>query len=122
MKNKQNLDRHADCSGREHALRCRNHWRKKSTQELLPALGVGARAMESSSTPELRRYAWSCAHFVAHEAGPNKDAIKMLEKAVGLDPICAGVGSSLERYYFDAIYANGGSAQYERSMLLQACA
>jgi hypothetical protein len=40
----------------------------------------------------------------------------MLERAVALDPNYAPAWEALgRRYYFDAIYAGGGAAQYERS-------
>jgi len=40
----------------------------------------------------------------------------MLERAVALDPNYAPAWEALgRRYYFDAIYAGGGTAQYERS-------
>src|SRR5258705_985373 len=102
----------------ENMLALQNQLEKKVRQELLPALGVARTAMESSSTPaNSDAYAWYLrSTSMAHEAGPNKDAIKMLEKAMGLDPNYAPALERIgRRYYFDAIYANGGTAQYQRS-------
>jgi len=85
---------------------------------LLPALGVATAAVETSTAPANTEgydlYMRSLS--VAHDAGPNKDAIRMLERAVGLDPKYAPAWEGLgRRYYFDAIYSGGGAAQYERS-------
>ena len=91
---------------------------KKVRQELLPALGVARAAVENSSAPANKQgYDWYMRSLsIAHEAVPNKQGIKMLEQAVALDPKYAPAWEALgRRYYFDAIYANGGTAQYERS-------
>ncbi|MBI3474893.1 MAG: protein kinase [Acidobacteria bacterium] len=91
---------------------------KKVRQELLPALGVARAAVENSSAPANKQgYDWYMRSLsIAHEAAPNKEGIKMLEQAVALDPKYAPAWEALgRRYYFDAIYANGGTAQYERS-------
>ena len=51
-----------------------------------------------------------------HDPLPNKDAIVMLERAVGLDPTYAPAWSSLGiRYHYDAAYSNGGDAMFQRS-------
>jgi hypothetical protein len=53
---------------------------------------------------------------VPHDPLPNKDAIAMLERAVGLDPTYAPAWGSLGiRYHYDAAYANGGEAVFQRS-------
>jgi TolB-like protein len=105
-------------AGAENIIALQNQLEKKVRQELLPALGVGRAAMDVSSTPASGEaydlYLRSTS--VGHEAGPNKDAIKMLERSVALDPKYAPAWEALgRRYYFDANYANGGAAQYERS-------
>jgi hypothetical protein len=47
---------------------------------------------------------------------PNKEGIKMLERAVGLDPSYAPAWDALgQRYYFDAAYSDGGHAALDRS-------
>ena len=95
-----------------------NQLAKKVRQELLPALGVGGGAVEASSAPaNSEGYEWYMRSLpVPHDAAPNKEGIKMLERAVALDPKYAPAWEALgRRYYFDAIYAGGGSAQYEKS-------
>jgi TolB-like protein len=53
---------------------------------------------------------------VPHDPLPNKEAIKMLERAVGLDPTYAPAWDALgQRYYFDAAYSDGGQAALDRS-------
>ncbi|HEV2233280.1 MAG TPA: protein kinase [Terriglobia bacterium] len=52
---------------------------------------------------------------VAHDPAPNKQAIKMLEQAVALDPTYAPAWATLsQRYYYDAQYSDGGAAAYQR--------
>jgi len=106
-------------SGPAHNLMAlRNQMAKKVRQELLPALGIGSGAAEASSAPANRDayelYLRSTA--IPHDAGPNQDAIPMLEKAVQLDPNYAPAWEALgHRYYYYAVYAGGGAAGYERS-------
>jgi serine/threonine protein kinase/TolB-like protein/Tfp pilus assembly protein PilF len=91
---------------------------KRVRVELLPALGVARTAVENSTTPaNSDGYAsYMRSLSMPHEAGPNKDAIKLLEKSVAADPKYAPAWEALgRRYYFDAIYANGGASQYDRS-------
>jgi TolB-like protein len=96
----------------------RNQMAKKVKQELLPALGVAGWGMEESSTPvnpeAYHLYMQSTA--IPHDAGPNKDAITMLEKAVQLDPNYAPAWEALgHRYYYDAVYSGGGADGYSKS-------
>src|SRR5271165_3490949 len=91
---------------------------KKVRQELLPALGVTAGAVEASSAPGNSEgytlYLRSVS--LSHDAELNKEAIAMLERAVTLDPNYAPAWEALgRRYYFDAIYSGGGEAGYRRS-------
>ena len=102
----------------ENMIALQNQLAKKVRAELLPALGVPTGTMEASSTPANSEgydlYMRSVP--VLHDPGPNKQAISMLERAVALDPNYAPAWEALgRRYYFDAIYANGGAALYERS-------
>ena len=102
----------------ENTIALQNQLEKKVRQELLPALGVARTAVETSSSPANGEgYDWYMRSLsIGHEAGPNKEGIKMLEQAVALDPKYAPAWEALgRRYYFDAIYANGGAAQYDRS-------
>ena len=91
---------------------------KKVRQELLPALGMANGSIEDGSAPANRdayeMYLRSAS--IPHDAGPNKDAIAMLEKAVKLDPNYAPAWEALgHRYYFDAVYSGGGAEEYQRS-------
>jgi serine/threonine protein kinase len=88
-------------------------------QQLLPLLGVGAGEFIDTSTrprsPEAYElYLRSVA--VPHDAGPNKQAIAMLERAVGLDSTYAPAWEALGlRYYYDADYGTGGEEAFQRS-------
>jgi serine/threonine protein kinase len=90
----------------------------KVRQGLVPALGAGTDSSESATRPKNEEaydlYLRSIA--VPHDPQPNKDAIAMLERAVGLDPTYAPAWNALGfRYYYDAQYAGGGEAMFERS-------
>ncbi len=53
---------------------------------------------------------------VPRDVAPNKDAIAMLERAVGIDPSYAPAWEALAlRYYFDASYGDGGEQMLKRS-------
>jgi len=53
---------------------------------------------------------------VPHDPVPNKEAIKMLEWAVGIDKDYAPAWEALgQRYYWDSTYGGGGEAVFQRS-------
>jgi hypothetical protein len=53
---------------------------------------------------------------VPHDVAPTKDAIAMLERAVGIDPSYAPAWEALGlRYYFDGTYGDGGERMLKRS-------
>jgi TolB-like protein/Tfp pilus assembly protein PilF len=84
---------------------------------LLPILGAGG-AVEATSRPTNQQaydfYLRSAA--VAHDPGPNREAIKMLEWAVGIDPNYAPAWEALgQRRYFDSIYGGGGEEMFQSS-------
>ena len=86
-------------------------------QGLLPALGASSRPGEAESRPKNAEayslYLRSLA--LAHDGAANRQAIAMLEQAVGLDPTYARAWDVLgSRYYFDASYGDGGEAAYRR--------
>ncbi len=95
---------------------------------LLPALGGGGAVEAAASRPKSQQaydfYLRSVA--VPHDPKPNKEAIKMLEWAVGIDPSYAPAWEALgQRYYFDSQYGGGGeeifqraNAAYERAITL----
>jgi eukaryotic-like serine/threonine-protein kinase len=90
----------------------------KVRQGLVPALGAGTDAGEAGTHPKNEEaydiYLRSIA--LPHDPLPNKDAIAMLERAVGLDPTYAPAWDALgRRYYYDSQYSNGGEAMFQRS-------
>jgi serine/threonine protein kinase len=90
----------------------------KVRQGLVPAFGAGADSGDASTHPKNEEaydlYLRSIA--VPHDPLPNKDAIAMLERAVGLDPSYAPAWGSLGvRYHYDGAYSNGGEAVLKRS-------
>jgi serine/threonine protein kinase len=85
---------------------------------LLPVLGGGGGAVETASRPKSQQaydfYLRSVA--VPHDPTPNKEAIKMLEWAVGIDPSYAPAWEALgQRYYFDSLYGGGGEEMFQRA-------
>jgi serine/threonine protein kinase/TolB-like protein len=90
----------------------------KVRQGLVPALGAGTDTAESGTHPKNEEaydiYLRSIS--LPHDPLPNKDAIAMLERAVGLDPTYAPAWGALGlRYHYDSAYSNGGEAMYQRS-------
>jgi serine/threonine protein kinase len=90
----------------------------KVRQGLVPALGAGTDSAEGATRPKNEEaydlYLRSIA--VPHDPAPNKDAIAMLERAVGLDPSYAPAWNALgRRYHYDSAYSNGGEAAFQRA-------
>jgi eukaryotic-like serine/threonine-protein kinase len=91
---------------------------KQVRQGLLPMLGAAGGFLETSTRPNNQEaydlYLRSVA--VPHDAVPNKEAIRMLERTVGLDPTYAPAWEGLGlRYYYDATYSTGGEEVFQRS-------
>ena len=87
-------------------------------QGLVPVLGGLSASGEAGTRPKSEEaydlYLRSIA--VPHDVAPNKDAIAMLERAVGVDPSYAPAWEALGlRYYFDASYGDGGEQMLKRS-------
>ncbi len=87
-------------------------------QGLVPVLGGSTASREMGTGPRSEEaydlYLRSIA--VPHDVGPNKDAIAMLERAVGIDPSYAPAWEALGlRYYYDATYGDGGEQMSRRS-------
>jgi serine/threonine protein kinase/TolB-like protein len=86
-------------------------------QGLLPALGATA-----STTAILPRNAEAYDLYlrsaaVPHDPAPNKEAISMLERSVGLDPGYPPAWDELGvRYYFDSQYGGGGEDVFKRAV------
>jgi serine/threonine protein kinase len=90
----------------------------KVHQGLLPVLGIGAEPVESGTHPTNQVAYDLYLHSIAlpHDEKPNKEAIAMLERAVGLDPTYAPAWQSLGiRYYFDSQYSSGGEDAFQKS-------
>jgi len=87
-------------------------------QGLLPALGAAGSPQNTATAPANAEaydlYLRSVA--VPHDPVPNKEAIVMLERVVGMDPTYAPAWEALGlRYYYDATYAGGGEKVFQRS-------
>ena len=86
---------------------------------LLPILGGGAGAVDASASRPKNQQAYDFylrSIAVPHDPGPNKEAIKMLEWAVGIDPTYAPAWEALgQRYYFDSTWGGGGEEIFQRS-------
>ena len=91
----------------------------KVRQSLVPALGAGTDSAGGATRPKNEEaydlYLRSVS--VPHDPIPNKDAIAMLERAVGLDATYAPAWDALGvRYHYDAAYSNGGDAAFQRAL------
>src|SRR5579863_5672011 len=87
-------------------------------QGLLPILGASGSFLDTSTRPKSQEAYDLYLHSLAlpHDAGPNKDAIAVLEHVVQTDPNYAPAWEELGlRSYFDADYSNGGEAMFQRS-------
>ncbi|HWY55223.1 MAG TPA: protein kinase [Terriglobales bacterium] len=87
-------------------------------QGLLPILGAAGNFLDTSSRPKSQEAYDLYLHSLAlpHDAGPNKDAIAVLEHVVEVDPNYAPAWEELGvRSYYDADYSNGGEQMFQRS-------
>jgi len=86
---------------------------------LLPILGGGGGEVEAAASRPKNQQAYDFylrSVAVPHDPSPNKEAIKMLEWAVGIDPSYAPAWEALgQRYYFDSTFGGGGEAVFQRS-------
>ncbi len=87
-------------------------------QGLLPVLNAASGYLDTGTRPKNQEaydlYLRSIP--VPHDAGPNKEAIGMLERAVGTDATYAPAWEALGlRYYYDSQYSDGGEAMFQRS-------
>jgi eukaryotic-like serine/threonine-protein kinase len=90
----------------------------KIRQELLPALGLSQGLVDTATRPKSPEAYDLYLHSLAlpHDAGPNKDAIAVLEHVVELDPTYAPAWEQLGwRCYYDADYSDGGEPMFQRS-------
>ncbi len=103
----------------DNLIALRNQMARDVRRELMPALGIAREAVETGSAPANREayQAYLRTLAIPREVKSNKDAIAILEKVVSLDPNYAPAWEVLgRRYYFDAIYSDGGEAAYQRSI------
>lgn len=87
-------------------------------QGLVPVLGGLSASSDAGTRPTSEEaydlYLRSIA--LPHDVAPNKEAIAMLERAIGIDPSYAPVWEALGlRYYFSGAYGDGGDAMLKRS-------
>ena len=87
-------------------------------QQLLPLLGSAGHFIDTSTRPKSPEaydlYLRSVA--VPHDPAPNREAVQMLERAVGIDPTYAPAWEQLGlRYYYDSNYSTGGEEMFQRS-------
>jgi TolB-like protein/predicted Ser/Thr protein kinase len=87
-------------------------------QGLVPVLGGLSASGEAETRPRSEEaydlYLRSIA--LPHDVAPNKEALAMLERAVGIDPTYAPVWEALGlRYYYGGAYGDGGEAMLKRS-------
>ncbi len=85
---------------------------------IAPALGSSAFTSDTAARPQNEEaydlYLRSAA--VANDPIPNKQAIAMLQRAVGLDPKYAPAWRALaQRYYYESRYSAGGEDMMQRS-------
>jgi serine/threonine protein kinase/tetratricopeptide (TPR) repeat protein len=87
-------------------------------QGLLPILGAAGSFLDTGTRPKSQEAYDLYLHSLAlpHDAGPNKDAIAVLEHVVETDPNYAPAWEELGvRTYYDADYSNGGEQMFQRS-------
>ncbi len=87
-------------------------------QGLLPILGAAGNFLDTSTRPKSQEAYDLYLHSLAlpHDAGPNKDAIAVLEHVVEADPNYAPAWEELGmRAYYDAEYSDGGEADVPAS-------
>ncbi len=85
---------------------------------LLPILGAAGSFLDTSSRPKSQEAYDLYLHSLAlpHDAGPNKDAIAVLQHVVEVDPSYAPAWEELGvRAYYDADYSNGGEKMFQLS-------
>jgi eukaryotic-like serine/threonine-protein kinase len=87
-------------------------------QGLLPALGIAGGFLDTGTRPKNPEAYDLYLHSLAlpHDAGPNKDAIAVLEHVVDVDPTYAPAWEQLGlRCYYDSDYSDGGEPMFQRS-------
>jgi TolB-like protein/Tfp pilus assembly protein PilF len=91
---------------------------KQVRQGLLPLLGAAGGFLETSTRPsnQVAYDLYLRTTAVSHNPEPNRDAIKILEEALEIDPNYAPAWAELgQRYYYDSTYSNGGEQAFQKS-------
>jgi TolB-like protein/tetratricopeptide (TPR) repeat protein/predicted Ser/Thr protein kinase len=91
----------------------------KVRQGLIPALGATSEANDKGTRPTNEEgydlYLRSVA--LAHDGEQNREAVRMLERSVGLDPAFAPAWSALgKRYYYEEEYGTGATGTMSRTV------
>ena len=93
---------------------------QKIRQGLVPVIaGTASGALETATRPRnveaYDLYLRSTA--IPHDPAPNREAIAMLERSVGMDPGYAPAWDALGlRYYYESSYGPGGNAMFDRGI------
>ncbi|HXM64796.1 MAG TPA: protein kinase [Terriglobales bacterium] len=105
-------------SSSEDLLALQSQLANQLRQGLLPILGAAGSYLDTGTRPKSQEAYDLYLHSLAlpHDAGPNKDAIAVLEHVVQVDPSYAPAWEELGvRSYYDADYSNGGEEMFQRS-------
>ncbi len=89
----------------------------KVRQGLIPALGASSEAENGTRPTNEEAYdLYLRSVALAHDGEPNREAVRMLERSVGLDPSYAPAWSALgKRYYYEEEYAPGATGTMLRT-------
>src|SRR3984893_18813277 len=94
----------------------RKQIRAQGGMGLLPLLGAATPADSGTHPRNEEAYdLYLRSVSVPHDPVPNKEAISMLERSVGIDASYAPAWEALGlRYYYDGTYSNGGEPMFQR--------
>ena len=86
-------------------------------QGLIPALGASGEAENGTRPTNEEAYdLYLRSVALAHDGEPNREAVRMLERSVGLDPSYAPAWAALgKRYYYEEEYAPGATGTMLRT-------
>lgn len=104
--------------GARRQLELRDRVATRVWQGLVPVLGGAPISAEISSRPASQEAYDLYLHSISirHEGVENRAAVRMLERALELDPKYAPAWSALsERYHYDALYFGGGTEAIRRA-------
>jgi eukaryotic-like serine/threonine-protein kinase len=99
------------------ALELRDRMASRVWQGLMPVLG-GTPSVETATRPASSEAYDLYLHSISvpHEGAANREAVRMLERALELDPNYAPAWSAIaERYHYDALYFGGNADAMRRA-------